>query len=102
MSVDDTLRLEARMAELLIIAKEEGIVPSSDSARHFRDFVRTFGPPAALFLLDDGLYKARWLTSSQGTSLLFRADGAIKAIHMQLQAGDPSCIGITNLKEARR
>lgn len=102
MIANDMRKLEARMAELLVIAKDEGIEPSSDSARHFCDFVRAFGPPAALFLLDDGLYKARWLTPSQGTSLLFHADGAIKAIHMQLQAGDPSCIGISNLNTKMR
>ncbi len=79
-----------RLYELRGHADEEGITPNPASRSEFLKFVDAADPPlreGALFLLNDGTYRAMWRDDHWRLSLRFRGDGSID--YVLLDRTDP-------------
>lgn len=77
-----TLSMNARITELRIIGPDEGISPSDASEIDLRKFSAAFGDPAAIFLLDNGNYRARWHNAVLSTAVEFKGNGDMHILHL--------------------
>lgn len=77
-----TKYLNDRIEYLKDAGAEEGIAPVIDSEKDLRLFADAFGDPLAVFLSDNGNYRARWHNEKLSTSLEFMGAGTVKALHL--------------------